>query len=140
MAISRRQLFVVGTSALLCSSIKITEAKASKGDEEISKLTGGAPVTVGGVKLTTPEIAENGNRVSIEVSAPGAEMITLIAMGNPQPRVVSFEFGTLAGSSSGTTRIRLMKTQEVIAIAKMKDGSFKKASNTVKVTIGGCGG
>ena len=38
------------------------------------------------------------------------------------------------------TRIRLAGTQDVIAIAKMEDGSFARASKTVKVTIGGCGG
>jgi sulfur-oxidizing protein SoxY len=28
----------------------------------------------------------------------------------------------------------------VVAVAKMEDGSFRKAGATVKVTIGGCGG
>jgi len=28
----------------------------------------------------------------------------------------------------------------VVAVARMKDGSFAKASKNVKVTIGGCGG
>ena len=31
-------------------------------------------------------------------------------------------------------------TQNVIAVAKMNDGSFFTASKAVKVTIGGCGG
>ena len=31
-------------------------------------------------------------------------------------------------------------TQDVVAVAKMADGSFIKASSVVKVTIGGCGG
>ncbi|MDP5360288.1 MAG: thiosulfate oxidation carrier protein SoxY, partial [Paracoccaceae bacterium] len=31
-------------------------------------------------------------------------------------------------------------TQDVIAIARMPDGSFVQASQEVKVTIGGCGG
>ena len=34
----------------------------------------------------------------------------------------------------------LAKTQDVMALAKMADGSIKQASATVKVTIGGCGG
>jgi sulfur-oxidizing protein SoxY len=38
------------------------------------------------------------------------------------------------------TRIRLAKTQDVMVLAKMADGSIKQASATVKVTIGGCGG
>ncbi len=49
-------------------------------------------------------------------------------------------FGPAAGSQSVATRIRLAKTQNVIAYAKMADGSIKKAQSTVKVTIGGCGG
>jgi sulfur-oxidizing protein SoxY len=46
----------------------------------------------------------------------------------------------MAGARSGATRIRLAKTQDVVAVAKMEDGSFRKAGATVKVTIGGCGG
>jgi len=46
----------------------------------------------------------------------------------------------LAGAQSASTRIRLAGTQDVVAIAKMSDGSFKRAAKTVKVTIGGCGG
>ncbi|MGA1613997.1 MAG: thiosulfate oxidation carrier protein SoxY, partial [Lutimaribacter sp.] len=51
-----------------------------------------------------------------------------------------YNFGELAGSASASTRIRLAGTQDVVAIAKMADGSFAQARSTVKVTIGGCGG
>jgi sulfur-oxidizing protein SoxY len=54
--------------------------------------------------------------------------------------VGTFTFGPLAASQSASTRIRLASTQDVIAIAKMADGSFVQATNNVKVTIGGCGG
>ena len=64
----------------------------------------------------------------------------LLASGNPEPAVATFTFGPAAGSQMAATRIRLAKTQEVIALAKMADGSIKKAQATVKVTIGGCGG
>ena len=47
---------------------------------------------------------------------------------------------TLSASQTATTRIRLAGTQNVVAIAKMADGSFARTSNPVKVTIGGCGG
>ena len=93
-----------------------------------------------GITLTAPEIAENGNTVPIEVSAPGAEAILVLAMGNPTPGVAQFNFGPLAASQFASTRIRLAGTQDVVAIAKMKDGSFARASRNVKVTIGGCGG
>jgi len=54
--------------------------------------------------------------------------------------VATFNFGPLAAAQDASTRIRLAKTQDVVAVAKMADGSFVQAQATVKVTIGGCGG
>ena len=109
-------------------------------DEVIAEFTGGAEVSDGGVTLTAPEIAENGNTVPISVDAPGAEAILVIASGNPAPEVATFKFGPLAGSQEASTRIRLAETQDVVAIAKLPDGKFGRASANIKVTIGGCGG
>lgn len=109
-------------------------------DDAIAAFTGGAEPTESGVTLNAPEIAENGNTVPISVSAPGAEEIIILAAGNPNPDVATFKFGPLAGSHEASTRIRLAQTQDVIAIAKMPDGTFAKTSQEVKVTIGGCGG
>ncbi|MCU9839313.1 thiosulfate oxidation carrier protein SoxY [Ruegeria sp. WL0004] len=109
-------------------------------EDRIAEFTGGADMGEGGLTLTAPEIAENGNTVPIEVSAPGAVSILVLAAGNPTPGVAQFNFGPLAATQSASTRIRLAGTQDVIAVAKMADGSFVKASSTVKVTIGGCGG
>jgi len=63
-----------------------------------------------------------------------------LAAGNPTPGVATFNFGPLAASQFASTRIRLAGTQDVVAVAKMPDGSFVQASQEVKVTIGGCGG
>ena len=115
-------------------------AFASATDDAIMAFTGGAEASEGGITLTAPEIAENGNIVPIAVEAPGAVSITVFATGNPLPGIATFNFGPLAGSQAGSTRVRLAKTQEVVAIAKMDDGTFRKTSATVKVTIGGCGG
>ena len=90
--------------------------------------------------MKSPEIAENGNTVPISMDAPGAVAITDLAAGNPTPGVAKFNFGAGSGSQSCTTRIRLAGTQDVIAVAEMADGSFSAAHQTVKVTIGGCGG
>ena len=108
--------------------------------DNIAAFTGGAEVGTSGITLIAPEIAENGNTVPIEVNAPGAETIILLAAGNPTPAVATFNFGPLAGAQMASTRVRLAGTQDVIAIAKMPDGSFVQASQEVKVTIGGCGG
>ncbi|GMG81993.1 thiosulfate oxidation carrier protein SoxY [Paralimibaculum aggregatum] len=109
-------------------------------EEAIAAFTGGAETTEGGIDLGAPEIAENGNTVPIEVAAEGAAAIMLLASGNPSPGVATFRFGKLAAASAASTRIRLAQTQDIVAVAEMKDGSFRKVSRTVKVTIGGCGG
>ncbi len=109
-------------------------------DADIAAFTGGADVGSEGITLIAPEIAENGNTVPIEVDAPGAEAIMVLAAGNPTPAVATFNFGPLAAAQSASTRIRLAGTQDVVAIARMPDGSFVQAAQEVKVTIGGCGG
>jgi sulfur-oxidizing protein SoxY len=115
-------------------------ASAAELEEAIQAFTGGADMGGDGITLIAPEIAENGNTVPIEVDAPGAEAIMLLAAGNPQADVCTFNFGPAAGSHMASTRIRLAGEQEVVAIARMSDGSFKQARQTVRVTIGGCGG
>ena len=109
-------------------------------DEAIAAFTGGAEMKDGGVDIGAPEIAENGNTVPVEVSAEGAASILLLAAGNPRPGVATFNFGPLSAASEAKTRIRLAGTQDLIAIAKMADGSFAMSKRSVKVTIGGCGG
>lgn len=116
------------------------EAPAQTAEEAIAAFTDGAEITDGGVTLTAPEIAENGNTVPIAFDAPDASEVMIIASGNPSPEVAVFTFGELAGSRAASTRIRLQETQDVMAIAKLADGKFGRATSNIKVTIGGCGG
>ena len=140
MDLTRRKVLAIGSGALAFAGLTGLPAFANLTDEAIAALTGGAELGEGAITLTAPEIAENGNTVPIAVEAPGAVQITLYADGNPVPAVATFNFGPLSASRSASTRIRLATTQNVVAVAKMEDGSFQKASAEVKVTIGGCGG
>ncbi|SFT60514.1 thiosulfate oxidation carrier protein SoxY [Sedimentitalea nanhaiensis] len=139
MEFSRRDTMAMGLGAAALTVLPM-RAFATATDDAIAAFTGGAEMADTGLTLTAPEIAENGNTVPIEVSAPGASAIMVLATGNPTPPVATFNFGPLAASQSASTRIRLAGTQDVVAIAKMTDGSFARATSTVKVTIGGCGG
>lgn len=138
MEFSRRETLAMGLGAAVLTVLPF-RVNASAQDR-IAEFTGGADMAETGIELTAPEIAENGNTVPIEVNAPGATAILVLATGNPTPGVATFNFGPLAASQSAATRIRLAGTQDVVAIAKLADGSFAKASAAVKVTIGGCGG
>ncbi|MEM7743285.1 MAG: thiosulfate oxidation carrier protein SoxY [Pseudomonadota bacterium] len=141
MTLTRRQtLALTGGAALATALPAISWASDNGTAEAIKAFTGGAEVKEGGVEIGAPEIAENGNTVPVEVSAEGAASILLLAAGNPNPGVATFNFGPLSAASSAKTRIRLAQTQDLVAVAQMADGSFAQASRTVKVTIGGCGG
>lgn len=139
MTHTRRETLALGLGALTAGLFLPKTALASA-DAAIAEFTGGAPVGTEGLTLVAPEIAENGNTVPIEVTAPGAVAIMVLAAGNPNPAVGTFNFGPLAGAQFASTRIRLAGTQDVVAIAQMQDGSFVQAAQEVKVTIGGCGG
>lgn len=138
MEMTRRDAIAMGAGALLIAGLPIRVSAA--GEEAIAAFTGGAEIGSGDITLTAPEIAENGNTVPVEVSSGSAAEIMLLAMGNPTPGVATFKFGKMSGARAASTRIRLAGTQDVVAIAKLEDGSFVQASSTVKVTIGGCGG
>ena len=138
MNFTRRETMAVSGAALVATVLPL-KLMASTTDL-ISGVTGGIDASGDGISLTAPEIAENGNTVPISIDAPGAVAITVLAAGNPTPGVAKFNFGAGSGSQSCTTRIRLAGTQDVIAVAEMSDGSFSAAYQTVKVTIGGCGG
>jgi sulfur-oxidizing protein SoxY len=142
MTITRRETLALGAgaAALALMPLPLGAAEQADIDAAIEAFTGGAEMAEGGVEIVAPEIAENGNTVPVEVKADGAAAILLLAAGNPNPGVATFSFGKLAGASQASTRIRLAKTQDLIAVAKMQDGSFAKATRSVKVTIGGCGG
>lgn len=115
--------------------------------EAMAAILGDAKPVPERILLDLPEIAENGNTVpfTLIVDSPmtDAERVKaahVVSSGNPQPSVASFYFGPLAGKASVTSRMRLAKSQDVIAVAELSSGQFLIATRAVKVTIGGCGG
>jgi sulfur-oxidizing protein SoxY len=138
MILTRRDALALGLGATAMAMLPLGASAAA--EDVIAEFTGGAAVGDAGITLTAPEIAENGNTVPVSVDAPGAVEIRVYATGNPTPGVAGFVFGPLAGAHSASTRIRLAGTQDVVAVAKLADGSFVQTTKTVKVTIGGCGG
>ena len=148
IGLSRRQLLAASAGALAVAGFGVAPAQAANNAQDLIKaFTGGKPATEAKVKLDLPEIAENGNTVpmTVTVESPMTEAshvteVLVLADGNPNAGVATFHFSPASGVAEANTRIRLATTQNIIAIAKMNDGSFVMASKQVKVTIGGCGG
>ncbi len=145
-------LGVAGVAALLgwlsAGGRALAQEKAPLDAEAMIKsILNDAKLAEGKVKLDLPEIAENGNTVpfSIEIESPVSptdyvKAVHIISTGNPQPQIATFHFTPLSGKAAASSRMRLGRTQDIVAIAEMSDGRFFMAKRTVKVTIGGCGG
>lgn len=151
MKVTKRELLALGGAAIAAFAVGLPAGVALADDAEVKKriadFAGGKTIGSGKVTLTTPEIAENGNTVpvTVDVKSPMTDKdyvksILILAAGNPRPGVATFHFSPMSGEASATTRIRLAKTQEVIAVAKMSNGDVFMEKKIVKVTIGGCGG
>ena len=113
--------------------------------EAIGALVGAATVKRGKVKLELPPIVENGNTVplTVTVDSPMSEAdhvtgIHIFNEKNPQPYVASFDLGPRAGKAAVSMRIRLADSQQVVAIARLSDGSFWSDSADVIVTLAAC--
>ena len=116
-------------------------------EEAVKKILGDTKPIDGKMLLDMPEIAENGNTVPFTVSvespmtdADYVKAVHIVSTGNPQPGVATFHFTPQSGKASAASRLRLARTQDVIALAELSDGKVLQARKTVKVTIGGCGG
>src|SRR5581483_4461557 len=146
--LSRRDILATGAGVLAIATLGINTAQAANNAQDLIKtFTGGKAATEGKVKLDLPEIAENGNTVpmTVAVESPMTDAsyvseVIVVTDGNPNGGVVTFHFTPASGVAEANTRIRLAQTQNIIAVAKMNDGSFFTTTKQVKVTIGGCGG
>lgn len=139
----------VGALALAGGTIASRPAYATpeSASKALRKLIGDKATKKGKVSLKLPEIAENGRTVPVTISvdtpqtsADYVKTIHVLSEGNPFPNVVSLNLTPGSGKAEVSTRMRLGKTQKVVAAAVMNDGSIYTTKRMVKVTIGGCGG
>lgn len=113
----------------------------------VDAITGGkTPKESSKIKLKVPEIAENGAvvPVTVEVDSPMTDKdyvkaIHILSGGNANARCIDVNLTPANGKAMFSTRVKLGGTQEVSALIALSNGDFIIASQSVKVTIGGCG-
>ena len=110
-------------------------------DATLSAINGTGASSSDKIKFVkTPEIAENGTVVpiNIEASLPNIESISVLVENNPSPLACQY---LLTDKVDGyiAARIKMRKTSDVVAVVKA-GGKNYMAKKQIKVTIGGCGG
>ncbi len=96
--------------------------------------------------LELPDLAENGNvvpyKISVESPMTDADYVRklyLLSTANPQALVATFHLVPASGKAAVAGRMRLARTQDVVAIAEASTGEVLIALRKIEVTIGGCG-
>lgn len=148
IAITSRRTFLFASGSVAALTFIPTLVSANNGWEEtLDSLVGTSEPPQGAITLEMPEIAENGNVVPFDifVDSPMSKdnyvaEIHVVTTGNPTPEVASYHLSPAMGVAQVSSRMRLGKTQEVYAVAKMSNGNVIGVKTDVKVTIGGCGG
>ena len=144
MSTSRRS-FIVALGSVSIVPWLNAQATSSEAVETIKKIVGQADPRVGRVTLEIAPLVENGNLVPMTVSVESpmtstdfVKAIHIISEKNPLPNIVSFNFGARAGRAQVSTRIRLLTSQRLWAIAEMNDGSFWQGHADTVVTLAAC--
>jgi sulfur-oxidizing protein SoxY len=113
--------------------------------EALREIAGERAVNTGRISLELPKIAETGNSVplTVRVESPMTPEdhvagIHVLSKGNPRPNVASFHLGPRAGLAEVGTRIKLSRTQQVVGLAEMSDGSLWQTEASIVVTQGAC--
>jgi sulfur-oxidizing protein SoxY len=141
----RRSLLASG--AALASLLMLRPARAQTGElaAAIAAYTGGAVVRPGRVKLEIAPLIDNGNVVPVTLTVDSpmtpADHVTAIALfneKNPQRDVFRFTLGPRSGKALVSTRIRLATSQQLVALARLSDGSWWTDSADVIVVLAAC--
>jgi sulfur-oxidizing protein SoxY len=143
---SRREFAIGGACVFLAAAAPgLAWANADSIGALVKKVLGGENFEESRIKLEVPEAAENGLvvPVSVEVESPMTEAdhvrsLHLFALDNPVPQVSSYTFTPANGKAAISTRVRLAKSQDLIAVAEMSDGTVHVAKAPISIMIGGC--
>jgi sulfur-oxidizing protein SoxY len=99
----------------------------------------GCDPAAGALKIEIAELVENGNAVPVRVAASEPVVgLALFTPQNPEPEVVHVAFGAAIDKHEFSTRMRLARSQRIVAVAKAADGRCWQAGMEVIVTLAAC--
>ena len=144
----KRRTFIATTAALVATVVVRPAAALTQSSvltPLVNQFAAGGTVCEGKVKFDIAPLVDNGNSVPIEITVDSpmtqAQHVVGIAIfneKNPQNDVAQFTLTPLSGRARVATRMRLAVTQQLVAVAKMNDGSCWTHTVEVLVTIASC--
>jgi sulfur-oxidizing protein SoxY len=141
-AVDRRSLLVAGVLSLL---LRPAHALSSELQATVRTWAGSTVPREARVLLDIAPLVENGNAVPIRITVESpmtaesfVQEIVVFNERNPQRDVARFTLSPANGRADVSTRIRLATSQQLIALARLNDGSLWSHTVDVIVTLAAC--
>ena len=144
----KRRIFLATSAGVVFSVLSrpvAAVAQSSVLTTLVNEYAAGGVVREGRVKFDIARLVDNGNSVPIEVTVDSPMTrqqhvvgIKIFNEKNPQNDVAQFTLSPQSGRARVATRIRLATTQQLVAVAKMNDGSCWTHTVEVLVTSASC--
>ena len=149
MGLTRREVLMVGGVGSAALATAFFSAGGACAQDEIAEFvtrhTGRTATESDRLHLIMPAVFPTGYTVPMDlnVDSPMTEddyvkRIRVFAPENPLIDVASFNFGPRRSMARVSTRIRLAKPQNVVAVAEMSDGALLMTKTWVDVATNGC--
>lgn len=146
MSLMRRRPFITaGTAGLLSLLAQPARALAPELQAAVRGWAGTTLPREGRVLLDIAPLVENGNAVPIRVTVDSpmsatsfVQEIAVFNERNPQRDVALFTLSAASGRAQVATRIRLATSQQLVALARLNDGSIWSHTVDVIVTLAAC--
>lgn len=132
----KRRSLLLGAAALAA----LPDARASDDAMRAAiRAWAGRDPADGPLKIDMAELVENGNAVPVRVAAQEpVAALALFTPLNPEPEVVHVAFGAAVARPEFSTRMRLARSQRIVAVARAADGRCWQAGLDVIVTLAAC--
>ena len=144
MTLRRRHWLALALSPA-CGLPGTAAATPAAMEAAVKAFVGDATLRTGRVTLDIAPLVENGNTVPVTVrvespmtAADHVRTIALFNERNPQHEVAVFQLGPRNGRAVVSTRMRLATSQQLVALARLNDGSCWQARVDVIVTLAAC--
>lgn len=144
----KRRTFIASSTAIMTTVVMrpvAALAQRSVLTTLVNQYAAGGTVREGRVKFDIAPLVDNGNTVPVEISVDSRMTrdqhvvgIAVFNEKNPQNDVAQFTLTPLSGRARVATRMRLAVTQQLVAVAKMNDGSCWTHTVDVLVTVSSC--
>jgi sulfur-oxidizing protein SoxY len=149
MGLTRREILMAGGAGSAALASAFFSAGGARAQDEtaefVKRHTGRTATESDRLHLTMPAMFPTGYTVPMDlnVDSPMTEddyvkRIRVFAPENPLIDVASFNFVPKRSMARVSTRIRLAKPQNVVAVAEMSDGTLLMTKTWVDVATNGC--